>query len=239
MINQQKIKKFQEFIGYKFKNVEYLINSLTTPMCANEIGKLSYEFLETLGDTVIKLIFILKIYHKGITDPAKITRLTAQLESDDTLKKVASIINLQKYIFKSGKQQIEGTKILADVFEAICGAIFLDSDRNLNVVEEKMITPFIKDFDLIIKNSILNIKNELLEFLQKEFKTEIKINLEYDKDGLEHNPIWIASNPKIFDLNTQRIIIDLPKNMVSGKFRNKLNTEKDIYFKILRYLKKS
>ena len=89
MTKKEDIRKFQEFIDYTFKNEDYLVQSLTTPMLANETGKLSYEFLETLGDAVIKLIFILKIYQKGIQDPGKITKKNAQFESDKALKNVA------------------------------------------------------------------------------------------------------------------------------------------------------
>lgn len=237
MTKKEKIRKFQEFINYKFKNEDYLVQSLTTPRLANETGEISYEYLEILGDAVIKLIFILKLYQRGIQDPGEITKIKASLESDNTLKKVANKINLQEFIFKSGKQQIEGTRILADVYEAICGAIFLDSNQNINLVEEKMITPFFKDFDLKIKNSTVEIKSKLLEFLQGKFKTSININLEYDESGLAHNPTWIARNPKIFDSNTQELLTDLPKNMISSKFRNKLDAEKDVYFKIMEYLK--
>lgn len=236
---KEKIRKFQEFIHYKFKNENYLVQSLTTPRLANETGEVSYEFLETLGDAVIKLIFILKIYQKGVQDPGEITKKKSVFESDNALKDVANKINLQEFVLKSGKQQIEGTRILADVFEAICGAIFLDSSQNCNLVEEKMIIPFFEDFDLIMNKSPINIKSELLEFLQGKFKTSIKINLEYDESGLAHNPTWIARNPKILDTNIQKQLIDLPKNMVSSEFRNKPDAEKDIYLKILEYLKNS
>jgi ribonuclease-3 len=236
---KEKIRKFQEFIHYKFKNENYLVQSLTTPRLANETGEVSYEFLETLGDAVIKLIFILKIYQKGVQDPGEITKKKSVFESDNALKDVANKINLQEFVLKSGKQQIEGTRILADVFEAICGAIFLDSSQNFNLVEEKMIIPFFEDFDLIMNKSPINIKSELLEFLQGKFKTSIKINLEYDESGLAHNPTWIARNPKILDTNIQKQLIDLPKNMVSSEFRNKPDAEKDIYLKILEYLKNS
>ena len=85
LTKKEKIRKFQEFIDYKFKNEAYLVQSLTTPRFANETGELSYEFLETLGDAVIKLIFILKIYQKGIQDPGKITKKKALFESDNAL----------------------------------------------------------------------------------------------------------------------------------------------------------
>jgi len=235
-IMKEKVRKFQEFIDYKFNNEHLLAEALTTPRLANETGEFSYEYLEILGDGVLKLIFILKLNQRGIRDPGEITKIKASLESDNTLKKVANRINLQKFIFKSGKQQIKGTRILADVFEAICGAIFFDSKYDFTIVEEKMINPFFEDLDSIIKNSISNNKNELLEFLQEKFKTGIIIKLEYEKSGYEHDPNWIAKNPRIIERYTQDLLIKLPEDLISNAFGNKKDAERDIYLKILNYL---
>lgn len=235
---KDKLTKFQAFIDYQFKNEELLLESLTTPQLGNETGKHSYEFLETLGDAVIKVIFILKLYKQSINDPGEITKIKAGLEMNKVLKEVANTMNLYEFIFKSEKQQVRGTKIMADVFEAICGAIFLDANYNFKVLEEKMIEPFYKDFNSLIENSIISEKNELLEFLQEKFKTSIFIELEYDKSGFEHDLIWIAKNPKIFDRQNQKELIKISKTLKSSKFKNKKEAEKDIYAKILRYLKK-
>lgn len=235
-IEKDKLRKFQEFIKYEFKSEELLIQSLTTPQLANEIGRLSYDVLETLGDAVIKIIFILKLYRIGIKDSGNITKIKSTLESDNALKKVADKINLEEYIFKTEKQRVKGTRILADVFEAICGALFLDSDCNLSLVEQKLIDPFYEDLDIIIQNSIISSKNILLEFLQDKFKTSIIIELEYEKSGPEHDLIWIAKNPIIFEKDTHVELIKIPKNLKSGKFKNKKDVDKDIYAKILKYL---
>ncbi len=234
---KDKLKKFQEFIDYKFKNEDLLEQALTTPQLANIIGKPNYEFLETLGDAVIKLILILKLYRKGIKDPGRITKIKALLESDQALNKVANEINLENFIFKTEKQPIKGTRVLADVLEAICGALFLDSKHDLDLVEEKMINPFFKNLNFIIKNSIKQGKSTLLEYLQKRFKTNVSISLEYEKSGLEHEPNWIAKSPKIFDKNTQVELMKLPITLKSGKFRNIKNAEKDLYFKIFDFIK--
>ncbi len=238
MNEKDKLRKFQEFIDFEFKNEELLLESLTTPQLGNEIGKTSYEFLETLGDAVIKVIFILKIYRRGIIDPGEITKIKATLESDKNLKKVAESINLHKFIFKTEKQLVMGTRIMADVFEAICGAIFLDSNYDFKLVEEKMINPFYEDFDAIIGSSVVSEKNELLEFLQKKFKTSIIIKLKYVKSGPEHDLTWIAKNPKILGQVNQKELIKIPKRIESARFSNKKDVDKDIYTKILTYLEK-
>jgi len=236
-IMKEKLRKFQEFIDYKFNHEQLLAEALTTPRLGNELGKPDYEFLETLGDAVIKIVFILKLYHQGIKDPGNITKIKASLESDKALRRVANRMNLQEFIFKTEKQPVKGTRILADVFEAICGAIFFDSKYDFTIVEEKMINPFYEDLDSIIENSIPNNKNELLEFLQEKFKTGIIIKLEYDKSGYEHDPNWIAKNPQIVERDTQEILIKLPEDLKTNAFGNKKDAEKDIYLKILNYLK--
>ncbi|MFW9823570.1 MAG: ribonuclease III domain-containing protein [Candidatus Thorarchaeota archaeon] len=237
MNREEKLREFQDFIGYQFENEEYLTQALTTPRLANETGTVSYEYLETLGDAVIKLIFILKLYKKGLHEPGRITKVKAFLESDYTFKKVANIMNLQSYIFKSGNQQIQGTRILADVFEAICGAIFLDSNSDLDLVDVIIIERFYQDFDEFIENSSINIKSDLLEYLQGKFKTNVKIQLEYEVTGLAHDPIWKAKNPKIIDINTKKVVIKLPNTLKSKKTGNKPDAKEDIYFKIMDYLR--
>ena len=153
---KQKVRKFQDFIRYSFNDEELLTQSLTTPRLSNEIGTASYEFLETLGDAVIKIIFILKLYNLGIKDPGEITKIKATLESDKALRSVAKNMDLQDYIFKTEKQTVKGTRILADVFEAICGAMFFDSNYDFQLVEEKMINPFYGNIDLTIENARLH-----------------------------------------------------------------------------------
>lgn len=234
---KQNLREFQDFIGYRFKDDQLLVEALTTPLVGHELGKPDYDFLENLGDAVLKIIFILKLYHQGIRDPGEITKIKASLESDKALKTIAKRMNLEKFIFYSEKQTIEGTRILADVFEAICGAIFFDSKYNFTIVEEKMINPFIEDFDTVLKNELPYNKNDLLEYLQDKFKTSISIELDYSKSGFEHDPIWIAMNPRITDKNSQKILIEISQNIKSSKFRNKKDAEKDIYAKIFKYLK--
>jgi ribonuclease-3 len=236
MIDKEKLDNFQVFIDYKFKNEELLVQALTTPRLAHEIGTPNYEFLETLGDAVIKVILILKLYRKGIEDPGNITKIKANLESDDALKKIANKAKLDNYVLKTEDQKLKGTRILADVLEAICGALFLDSNCNLNLVTRKIIDPFYEDLDNIIQRSIISRKNELLEFLQEKFKTNVIIELDYEKSGKEHDPIWIAKNPRILEQSSREELVKIHKNLKSGRFRSKKKSEKDLFAKILKYL---
>ena len=236
-VQNERLKEFQELIEYEFKNEEILIQALTTPQLGNEIGQPHYDFLETLGDAVIKIIFILKLSALGLKDPGTITKRKAKIESDNNLIEIANKLGLADFIYKAENQKVKDTRVLADVFEAICGAIFLDSDWGLGIVKEKMIDPFFGDLDLVDSNSIIPSKNVLLEYLQKKHKTNITVKLEYEKSGPEDKPTWIAKNPKLLGDNISIENLKLSTDIRSEAFNNKQEADKDIYFKILEYLK--
>ena len=235
--NKQNLRKFQDLIGYDFKKEDLLIQALTTPQLGNLTGKPSYDFLETLGDAVIKLIFILKLYQMDISKSSEITKIKAKLENDKTLKLIAKQMKLEDYIFKTETQKIKDTRIFADVFEALCGAMFLDSNQNLNIVEKKLIDPFYGDIDKITQNIIISSKNQLLEYLQDKFKTNIIIELEYEKYGKEHDLLWRAKNPRILD-REKKELLKIPLKLQSGKYKTKKEAEKSLFKSILDYLKK-
>jgi len=231
-----RIEKFQDFIKYKFKNQNLLLQALTTPMYGNEQGIPNYDILETLGDAVIKLIFSLKLYNSGIRDPDQLTKMKQCLENNKTFLEIASEMELEKYIYSSNSQQIEGTTILADVFESICGAIYIDSENNLLTVEEIIINKFIHDWKIFLERPLTFSKNQLLEFLQEKFKFTPKIKYTSKKIGPDHALEWILESPIILDPNNKEII-RLPSALKSDIFKTKKEAEKDLSLKILRYLK--
>ena len=229
------LNQFQDFINYRFNRPEMLLQALTTSQLANEKKIPSYQILETLGDAVIKLIFSLKLYSKGEIDPGNLTKTKLCLEDNKTFHKIAMGMELWKYIFSSKKQRVKDSLILADVFEAVCGAIFIDSGNNLEVVEKIIIDRFVIDWESLIKESPHLYKNQLLEYLQNKFKITPTINFDYEKLGPDDDPRWIAKNPEIVDTNQRELII-LPNYLKSEKFKTKLEAEKNISLKILKYL---
>ncbi|MBY9014090.1 MAG: hypothetical protein KGD68_00215 [Candidatus Lokiarchaeota archaeon] len=234
-VTEKILDQFQDFINYRFNKPTMLLQALTTPQFANEKSVLHYQILETLGDAVIKLIFSLKLYIKGEVDPGKLTISKQHLEDNQTFQKVATEMQLWKYIFSSKKQRVKDTSILADVFEAICGAIFIDSKNNLQVVEKKIIDRFITDWESLIKESPHLYKNQLLEYLQNKFKITPTMKCDYEKLGPDNDTRWIAKNPEIVD-NNQKELIRVPNYLKSDKFKTQKDAEKNISLKILKYL---
>ena len=233
------LKNFQELIGYKFKNVDLLAQALTTPQFGRQHNLPDYNILETLGDAVLKLIFSLKLYKDGIKNPEKLTKKKAAIENDVTLTKIAmEYFNLEKFIIKQEKQEIKGTRILADVFEAICGAIFLDSEKDVSLIEMKIIDKFYRNLDKIIEKSTILNKNRLIEFLQDKYRETPSFKVKFINLGSDDKPESIAENPLILDSKSQKELVKIEKDLKSRKFKSKKDAEKDLYVKILEFLEK-
>jgi len=183
----------------------------------------------------------LKKYKDGIRSPGKLTQLKQQLENDNMLKRIArQYFKLENYIYKSESQNIERTKILADVFEALCGALFLDSGDNLTTVENCIINKFYDDWDNIVKDSPILNKNQLLEFLQAKLRFTPIIKTNFESIGPDNNPIWIAKNPRIYNQDNELLekISSIIDNLESKKSRTKKQAEQNLYYKILKVLRK-
>ncbi len=127
------MKALQENLKYTFKNEKLLINALTHSSYANETrdGISSNERLEFLGDSVLSIIVSEFIYKKFKNLPeGELTKLRASLVCEKSLcgfsreLKIGEYLRLGKGEEKSGGR--ERDSILADAFEAVLAAIYLD-----------------------------------------------------------------------------------------------------------------
>jgi ribonuclease-3 len=130
------------------------------------------EKLEFLGDSVINLIvtdLLFKRFKKS--NEGDLSKLKAHLVSTDFLFEIADSINLKDYVLLGKGEEKSGgrknKKIISSLFEAVVGAIYLDS--NFKVVST-VIGSFYRDFleNLIEKEVKINdYKSELQEILQR------------------------------------------------------------------------
>ena len=148
MNNKEKLNEFQKLIEYKFHDEGILKQALYTAQYGNlhNRGKHCKEFT-TIGDIVLKLILALKVYDEGIRTPGGITLSKQIMESNEMFVNIAhKEFNLSEYIFSVKGEDLLGSKIMADVFEAIAGAIYFDSDRNYKPVQEKIVDKFYEKY---------------------------------------------------------------------------------------------
>ena len=129
MGNELDFTGLENIINYTFKNKELLKEALTHKSCK---GKYNNERLEFLGDAVLDLIigeFLYKKFPK--VSEGDLSKLRASLVNEEGFEKLAKLIDLGKFIqISQAEENNNGRKkasILANAFEAIIGAIYLES----------------------------------------------------------------------------------------------------------------
>ena len=120
---------FEKAIGYTFTNRAYLERALTHSSYVN--GKQnSNERLEFLGDSVLSVVVSKYLFLSLDVPEGRLTKIRAKLVCEDTLYKFARRIDLGSHIkLGKGEESTGGRSrksILADAFEAVIAAIYLD-----------------------------------------------------------------------------------------------------------------
>lgn len=131
------IEVLQERIGYRFRNPEYLQRALTHSSYANETGApnhhlLCNERLEFLGDSVLSLITVDFLYHRYPELPeGNLTRMRAEMVCEKALASYSTKLGLGEFLLLGkGERNSGGAEkpaVIADAFEAILAAIYLDA----------------------------------------------------------------------------------------------------------------
>ena len=123
------LERLYKELGYKFKEPGLLRLALTH----RSVGKNNYERLEFLGDSILSFVISTKLYDQfPRIDEGRLSRLRASLVKGEYLAELARDLNLGDYLslgpgeLKSGGYRRDS--ILADAFEAVIGAIYLDSE---------------------------------------------------------------------------------------------------------------
>ena len=127
----------QERIGYRFGDIGYLERAVTHSSYSNETGARNHhllcnERLEFLGDSVLSLVVSNYLYtHFSEYPEGTLTRIRSSVVCEAALASFAEKIGLGEFLLLGkGEAQNGGSEkpaILADAFEAIVAAIYLDA----------------------------------------------------------------------------------------------------------------
>ena len=116
-------------LNYSFNDPELLDKALSH----RSVGDYNNERLEFLGDSILSYVISVELFKRfSEVDEGGLSRLRASLVKGDTLAELARELSLGDYL-KLGPGELKSggfrrSSILADAFEAILGAIYLDSD---------------------------------------------------------------------------------------------------------------
>ena len=164
--------ELQARLGYVFRSPGLLQLALTHPSVAHEQGApiQTNQRLEFLGDAVLQLVLTQELYDKfPAFGEGPLTKARAKLVNRRTLAEHARRLGLGTFLIVSRGEEMHGGRerpsALADTFEALLGAIFLD--RGFAVAREFILRQFEAAFGGLTVIPILeNPKGELQELLQ-------------------------------------------------------------------------
>ena len=235
-INVMQIDSLEEIIGHKFNTPALLEAALTHSSYANEmknknVGIVYNERLEFLGDSVLSIIVSEHIFddYKKLPE-GELTKIRANVVCEKTLAKLAHSIELGKYL-RLGHGESNGggrerASILADAFEAVLAAIYLDSGNDKEEVS-KFLMPLIGP----------EITNYVSAGLMTDYKTELQqIIQQAEGEKLEYVLIGESGpdHEKVFEVEAR-----LNSNIIGrGSGRSKRAAEQNAAKMALGYFKK-
>ncbi len=210
----------QEAIDYKFKNVALLINALMHSSYTNETHRPKSdcnERLEFLGDSVLSIIVSDYIYRDlKRFDEGGLTRLRAAVVCEDACFRMAGDIELGEYMyFGHGERLTHGNKrksILADAFEALLAAIYLDG--GMKAARDFLlprVTPLIEECS-VSRNE--DYKSMLQRIVQETPEEQLSYQL-VREDGPPHDRIF-----------TMRVLLN-SNQLGTGEGRSKREAEQN------------
>ncbi len=184
------MKEIEQKIGYAFGDAGLLDEALTHSSYANEhgMGRIACnERLEFLGDSVLSVIVSEHLFTKQPSLPeGELTKRRAALVCEDALAAYAREIGLGEFI-KLGRGEAKGgganrPSILADGFEALIAAIFLDGGMT---PAKFFVMRFIEEHDEQAENP-RDYKTELQEIIQQNPEERVRYVL-VEESGPDHN----------------------------------------------------
>ncbi len=197
MINIKKIRDLEKKLGLSFKNKDFLVQAFCHRSYINENPDFNLgqnERLEFLGDAVLELVVTEYLYHSyPEKSEGELTNWRAALVNTKMISKVGQKLGFENCILLSNGEQKEKGKarqyILADTFEAVIGAIYIDS----GYLEAQK---FIKNYLLRELPKIISLglfkdpKSELQEIAQE--KLEVTPTYKIIKEsGPDHNKSFL------------------------------------------------
>lgn len=197
---EQLIQELEDRIGYFFNNKNLLRQALTH----SSTRQPDYDKLEFLGDAVLDLVLTNYLYDTISSN--KVGKLAVEWEkiaSEHHLSKVAEALKIAPLINISSheEQKPKQKKLLTDIIEAILGAIYQDSGRNLRYIESFLHKHILS---IPIHPIETNPKGVLKEWVEKRYKKS-PTYVHIKKEILSNNVLEFTVELIIPDSNNTKI----------------------------------
>lgn len=178
MPEPESLDRLQSRIGYRFRDLRYLERAVTHASYANEIPEKNRhlhcnERLEFLGDSVLALTVSEYLYRSfPSASEGELTRLRAALVCEETLAGYAAGLGLGDFLRLGKGERTHGgadkPAILADAFEALLAAVYLDAGENGREAAGAFLLPRIRQTAANLPSGGADSKSQLQVLLQKD-----------------------------------------------------------------------
>lgn len=189
-----------DILGHRFKDPALARQACTHRSYLNEVrrsGLQDYQRLEFLGDAVLGLLLAELLYQHFPTFPeGDLSRMRASLVDQTCLADLASTCGLADLILLGKGAEQEGGRsnpsILADVFEALVGAIFCDAGL---IAVQRAVTPLYLPLlsELEQRQALVADAKSTLQELLAARKQAAPTYMVVDQEGPDHDRRFAVS----------------------------------------------
>ena len=202
------MKRLENVIGYYFKDAALLCRAMTHSSHSNETGERNHhllcnERLEFLGDSVLSIVVSRYLYNAYPQEgEGTLTNMRKDVVCAEALARYARSIGIGDCLFLGKGEALSGgydkENILADAFEALLAAIYLDAgDRGMDIIADFLL-PLVQqdlselesrgidgDYKTPLQQFVQQTEGDVLEYIviradgpdhQKTFEVEVRIN---------------------------------------------------------------
>lgn len=210
------LKKYE----IELENKDLLLEALTHSSYSNEHSCNNYERLEYLGDAVLELIVSDYLFNNETINEGSMTKKRASYVCEEALATYSKEVGFIPFI-RVGHGQLDNINdtIVADIFEAILGAIYLE--KGFEVAKKyinEVVIPHIKRGDVFLTDY----KSALQESIQTDKKT-----LEYvliSESGPAHDKTYVVEvriDDMIFGKGTGKSKKEAEQNAAKDAFKKR------------------
>ncbi len=168
--------KILDELGIKTDQLELYETAFTHTSYANEHGLTSYERLEFLGDAVLEQVMSEYLYKNTDYNEGKMTKMRAHYVCENALYEYSLKLGLNDYLRLGNGESLNGGKyrkaIVADIYEAFIGALFLD--QGIETAKA-----------FIYQTAIPCLENHTIDFFD-DYKSKLQELVQTDKRSLEY-----------------------------------------------------
>ena len=171
-------EKLEAAIGYTFRDKQILTEALTHSSYSNEkrskgIKLTCNERLEFLGDSVLSILVSSYLFesYRDIQE-GELTKIRAAVVCEKALSRFAAKIDLGQYMHMGHGESMNNGRnrpsILADAFEALLAAMYLDSGENFDAPRAFLMPYILEELQAIRSNSVfVDYKTTLQQIVQQ------------------------------------------------------------------------